>query len=114
MRLLLTTLCLLLGATAPATAQVVGRTTPIRIDYNIAIQRVVEVFVGDVVDVVFSAPNNGSLDILPGKAVIKKDGTSYVFTRLWRKNKIITSVRVTYPNDLYQLTARFTPTGLRS
>jgi GntR family histidine utilization transcriptional repressor len=34
--------------------------------------------------------------------------------RTWRKNKIITSVRVTYPNDLYQLTARFTPTGLRS
>ncbi|MET0444782.1 MAG: histidine utilization repressor [Pseudorhodoplanes sp.] len=31
--------------------------------------------------------------------------------RTWRKNKIITAVRVTYPNDLYRLTARFTPAG---
>lgn len=29
--------------------------------------------------------------------------------RTWRKRKVVTSVRVTYPNDLYQLTARFTP-----
>ncbi|MDB5563787.1 MAG: Histidine utilization repressor [Tardiphaga sp.] len=29
--------------------------------------------------------------------------------RTWRKRKIITSVRVSYPSDLYQLTARFTP-----
>lgn len=31
--------------------------------------------------------------------------------RTWRKSKVITSVRVTYPNDLYRLTARFTPAG---
>lgn len=31
--------------------------------------------------------------------------------RTWRKRKVITSVRVTYPNDLYRLTARFTPAG---
>lgn len=31
--------------------------------------------------------------------------------RTWRKSKVITSVRVSYPNDLYQLTARFTPSG---
>ncbi|WP_295849707.1 histidine utilization repressor [Tardiphaga sp.] len=29
--------------------------------------------------------------------------------RTWRKRKIITAVRVSYPSDLYQLTARFTP-----
>lgn len=31
--------------------------------------------------------------------------------RTWRKSKVITAVRVSYPNDLYQLTARFTPAG---
>ncbi len=31
--------------------------------------------------------------------------------RTWRKSKVITSVRVSYPNDLYRLTARFTPAG---
>lgn len=31
--------------------------------------------------------------------------------RTWRKSKVITAVRVTYPNDLYRLTARFTPAG---
>jgi GntR family transcriptional regulator, histidine utilization repressor len=31
--------------------------------------------------------------------------------RTWRKSRIITAVRVTYPNDLYRLTARFTPAG---
>ena len=29
--------------------------------------------------------------------------------RTWRKRKIVTSVRVSYPCELYQLTARFTP-----
>lgn len=34
--------------------------------------------------------------------------------RTWRKTKVITAVRVTYPNDLYRLTARFTPSGRTS
>jgi GntR family transcriptional regulator, histidine utilization repressor len=31
--------------------------------------------------------------------------------RTWRKTKVITAVRVSSPNDLYRLTARFTPAG---
>jgi GntR family histidine utilization transcriptional repressor len=31
--------------------------------------------------------------------------------RTWRKRRIVTSVRVTYPSDLYRLTARFTPSA---
>jgi GntR family histidine utilization transcriptional repressor len=54
-------------------------------------------------------------DIALKALTLKKPAACLVVERrTWRKNKIITSVRVTYPNDLYQLTARFTPTGLRS
>ncbi|SEI22953.1 histidine utilization repressor [Tardiphaga sp. OK245] len=54
-------------------------------------------------------------DVALKALTLKKPAACLVVERrTWRKNKIITSVRVTYPNDLYQLTARFTPTGLRS
>jgi GntR family histidine utilization transcriptional repressor len=44
--------------------------------------------------------------------VLKKPTACLVVERrTWRKSRIITSVRVTYPNDLYRLTARFTPAG---
>lgn len=44
--------------------------------------------------------------------VLKKPAACLVVERrTWRKSRIITSVRVTYPNDLYRLTARFTPAG---
>lgn len=44
--------------------------------------------------------------------VLKKPAACLVVERrTWRKSKIITAVRVTYPNDLYRLTARFTPAG---
>jgi GntR family histidine utilization transcriptional repressor len=48
---------------------------------------------------------------LKALALKKPAACLVVERRTWRKSKIITSVRVTYPNDLYQLTARFTPTG---
>lgn len=44
-------------------------------------------------------------------ALKKPSACLVVERRTWRKNKVITSVRVTYPNDLYRLTARFTPAG---
>ncbi|WNV07906.1 histidine utilization repressor [Tardiphaga sp. 709] len=54
-------------------------------------------------------------DVALKALTLKKPAACLVVERrTWRKKKIITSVRVTYPNDLYQLTARFTPTGLRS
>jgi GntR family transcriptional regulator, histidine utilization repressor len=44
--------------------------------------------------------------------MLKKPAACLVVERrTWRKSKIITAVRVTYPNDLYRLTARFTPAG---
>jgi GntR family histidine utilization transcriptional repressor len=46
---------------------------------------------------------------LKALALKKPAACLVVERRTWRKNKVITSVRVTYPNDLYQLTARFTP-----
>lgn len=51
-------------------------------------------------------------DVALKALVLKKPAACLVVERrTWRRSKIITSVRVTYPNDLYQLTARFTPTG---
>lgn len=51
-------------------------------------------------------------DVALKALTLKKPAACLVVERrTWRKSKIITSVRVTYPNDLYQLTARFTPTG---
>jgi GntR family histidine utilization transcriptional repressor len=51
-------------------------------------------------------------DVALKALVLKKPAACLVVERrTWRKSKIITAVRVTYPNDLYQLTARFTPTG---
>ena len=44
-------------------------------------------------------------------ALKKPSACLVVERRTWRKSKVITSVRVTYPNDLYRLTARFTPAG---
>jgi GntR family histidine utilization transcriptional repressor len=47
-----------------------------------------------------------------GVLALKKPAACLVVERrTWRKTKVITSVRVTYPNDLYRLTARFTPAG---
>jgi GntR family histidine utilization transcriptional repressor len=46
---------------------------------------------------------------LTALALKKPAACLVVARRTFRKSKVITSVRVTYPNDLYQLTARFTP-----
>jgi GntR family histidine utilization transcriptional repressor len=48
---------------------------------------------------------------LKALALKKPAACLVVERRTWRKAKVITSVRVSYPNDLYQLTARFTPSG---
>lgn len=49
-------------------------------------------------------------DIALKALALKKPAACLVVERrTWRKSRVITSVRVTYPNDLYQLTARFTP-----
>jgi GntR family histidine utilization transcriptional repressor len=50
-------------------------------------------------------------DVRKALALKKPAACLVVERRTWRKNKVITSVRVTYPNDLYRLTARFTPAG---
>lgn len=46
---------------------------------------------------------------LKALALKKPAACLVVERRTWRKGKVITAVRVSYPNDLYQLTARFTP-----
>lgn len=46
---------------------------------------------------------------LKALALKKPAACLVVERRTWRKSKVVTAVRVTYPNDLYQLTARFTP-----
>jgi GntR family histidine utilization transcriptional repressor len=49
-------------------------------------------------------------DDMRSALALKKPAACLVLDRrTWLKRKVITSVRVTYPNDLYQLTARFTP-----
>jgi GntR family histidine utilization transcriptional repressor len=48
---------------------------------------------------------------LKALALTKPAACLVVERRTWRKSKVITSVRVSYPNDVYQLTARFTPAG---
>jgi GntR family histidine utilization transcriptional repressor len=49
-------------------------------------------------------------DIALKALALKKPAACLVVERrTWRKSRVVTSVRVTYPNDLYQLTARFTP-----
>lgn len=48
---------------------------------------------------------------LKALALKKPAACLVVERRTFRKTKVITSVRVSYPNDLYRLTARFTPAG---
>lgn len=51
-------------------------------------------------------------DVARQALALKKPASCLVVERrTWRKAKIITAVRVTYPHDLYELTARFTPAG---